>query len=97
MKEVQVKLLVSILAIASIPLLFIEQGWAISTLWGWFLVPLGVPAIGIAASIGIAITLSVLVSRYRKTDDDDKWGVLLYAFVRPLVLVFIGWIVKQFV
>ena len=33
--------LITIFVIA--PLLFIEQGWAISTLWSWFVVPLGAP------------------------------------------------------
>ena len=81
-----------------IPLLMIEQGWAISTLWDWFIVPLGAPAIGIATAIGASIIVGVARMKHDYEDDrpDRKFERLVYSFLTPLVAVSIGWIVKQF-
>lgn len=96
MSTTSIKFISAILAIAVLPLLIVEQGWAISILWGWFVVPLGLPEIGIAAAIGVSITASALSSRYRKTEDADKWSVITYALLRPIILVLVGYLVKQF-
>lgn len=84
-----------------IPLLLIEQGWAVSTLWLWFITPLGLPAIGIATAIGICITISLIRMRQHRKDNDDedadsKFERIAYNFVVPLVAVTLGWIVKLF-
>lgn len=89
-------ILILVGAILIIPLLLIEQGWAISTLWGWFIVPLGVPAIGIASAIGIAITFSVLRYSHNKTDEGDKWERMARLVLTPVIAVCLGWIAKQF-
>ena len=41
---------------ASAPL----NGYVLTKLWLWFLVPLGVPAIGIAAAMGIIVTVALV-------------------------------------
>lgn len=97
MKEVHVKIAGTILGILVIALLVVEQGWAISTLWGWFIVPLGAPSIGVAVAIGIAITASTIRRRYHKTPDEERYKSLAYGFIHPLLCVGIGWIAKQFV
>lgn len=38
-------------------LVMVYVGWAVSTLWGWLMVPLGLPAIGIAHAAGISLLL----------------------------------------
>lgn len=35
-------------------------GYVISTMWRWFLVPLGVPSIGVAHALGIAVTIGMM-------------------------------------
>lgn len=52
-------LLALLLAVASVPL----TGWVASTLWRWFVVPLGVGPIGICQAIG----LSTIVQLFRAT------------------------------
>jgi hypothetical protein len=82
-------------AIALIGLLVIQQAWAISVLWGWFLVPLGLPAIGIATAIGISAILSAL-HQSRKSPGDEGWKSVGKAALKPWFLLAIGWIAKQF-
>jgi hypothetical protein len=36
------------------------SGFAISTMWRWFLVPLGVPGIGVAQALGIVGTIHMI-------------------------------------
>lgn len=40
--------------------LSILRGFVLSQLWGWFIVPIGVPSISVPQAIGIAIIASVL-------------------------------------
>lgn len=58
--------------------------------------PLGAPAIGIAAAVGISVTMSAIFSRYRKTKDDDRWAVTTHAILSPIICVAVGWVFKQF-
>jgi uncharacterized membrane protein SpoIIM required for sporulation len=83
--------------VAIIGLLLVEQGWAISTLWGWFVVPLGAPAIGIAAAIGLAATVAVIRPRRSKPSENKGWKEFAIPVMQPLVCVAIGWIAKQYV
>lgn len=81
------------------PFIFIEQGWAISVLWNWFVAPLGAPQIGIATAIGISLTVGLIrmkgaksPERTRRESIEHLIGLVLI----PLVGVGIGWIVLQF-
>lgn len=84
-----------------IPLL-LNQGWAVSTLWGWFVAPLGAPDIGIPAAIGIVLTISI--ARYTGPKHEkraqmsigDAAGNVFSTFIIPPLVVCVGWIVKQF-
>jgi multisubunit Na+/H+ antiporter MnhB subunit len=83
------------------PFLFIEQGWAISTLWNWFVAPLGAPQIGIATAIGISLTAAVIRMKGSEKSPErtrrESIERLVGIFLVPLVGVGLGWIVKQFV
>lgn len=83
-------------AIALVVLLAIQQAWAISVLWGWFIVPLGLPAIGIAAAVGVSVTVSALRGRRGRSSDDGKWA-LAKAALQPWFCLAVGWTAKQFV
>ena len=90
----------SIVAFAAILVPFsILSGWALSWLWLWFLVPLGVPAIGLAHSIGIVSLVSFLTKQYNPTSNDtseEKYGKLAYAVMSPFLALGIGYIVHSF-
>lgn len=55
-------ILIFIVALAVLPAYFILGGYAVSMLWLWFAVPLGLPAIGIAQAIGINILVASLAN-----------------------------------
>lgn len=81
----------------------IFKGYALSVLWGWFLVPLGLPALSIPFAIGVCLVASLASHQYMKfAKDDREWyedlGLVLgYAFLSPALALLVGWIVKQFV
>lgn len=68
-------------------------------LWGWFGVPLGLPAIGLAHAIGI----SLLVNNFKtlpninKKEPDESFGeTIIKTIIVNLVFLVFGWIVFQF-
>lgn len=71
----------------------VYYGWVLSVLWNWFVVPLGVTAIGIAHGVGIYMVTGLLVSRGRTRPGPIKW---LDAFVLPLMALATGYAAKQF-
>lgn len=92
--------LLSVFAVIGIvSLLVVLNGWALSVLWGWFIVPLfGLPVLSIPYAIGIALIAGMLKGHTKDPDtDDDKAAVLAKIFLFPFIALFIGWIVKGFI
>lgn len=50
---------------------FVVGGYTMMTLWGWFVVPLGVPAIGFWWALGLQSTVWAFSSKQFKVDDDS--------------------------
>lgn len=79
------------------------NGWALSTLWGWFIVPLfDVPSLSITQAIGIAIVASTFRAVNTKQQDDEDIVVLVVKTlvltgVSSLLSVGFGWVIFQFV
>ena len=48
-----------LLGLLYIVVLAVVRGWCISKLWLWFVVPLGVPAIGVLWAIGLTATVTL--------------------------------------
>lgn len=76
----------------------ILNGWALVQLWGWFMVPLGLPVLSLPWAIGIAVVVSFLTNHNepRKSDDVDVGKAIGHAFLRPVISVGVGWIVHQY-
>jgi hypothetical protein len=77
----------------------ILQGVVLSVLWGWFVVPLGLPALGIAHAIGIALVVRFLTHRHtsKKTDDESPIRRELFGlFVLPPLALVAGWVITLF-
>ncbi len=81
----------------------IIRGLVLTVLWGWFIEPLGVPAINVPEALGIALIIGML---WLREEEEDKKKLprdqrFLEAFGlgitnAGLVLAF-GWIVHLFV
>lgn len=83
--------------------LIIWRGFAISTLWLWFVVStFGLAPLGVAQSIGLALIASVLCSQYFGYQDKDKSETerlaasVAYQFLSPAAALFTGWIAKGY-
>ena len=96
------------LAIATllfIPLSVFLNAYTMSYLWLWFIVPLGVPAIGMANAMGIMLVKGFLMAKYEpKTDTAatteekiEKFKAHLYfSITMPLAGLGVGYIFQSF-
>lgn len=78
-------------------LLILYLTWAASTLYGWFLVPLGLPAIKFWHMYGIMLFVGVVFRGNPFIPKKRAEGLQLWTIAgSPLVTVIIGWIIKSF-
>lgn len=79
------------------------NGFGLSVLWGWFVVPLfNLPALSLPYAIGIAMIAAYLTSRPDLSkESDDSWEYLLkvgvYSILKPIFALAFGFVVKQFI
>lgn len=80
----------AVVAMAIVPFSVALRGWAVSVLWGWFVVPLGVAAIGMWNAAGISLIAGFLTYRSDLTtkDDNDKspWDAVIRATAVAVLL-----------
>jgi hypothetical protein len=75
-------------------------GFVAATLWGWFMIPLGVKAIGYWHAVGLAALLNVLLGSrgINKTHDENVQYIaikgLFYATIIPLFCLGLGYLAK---
>ncbi len=82
----------------------IFNGYALSVLWGWFIVPtFNAPKLTVVPAIGIALVVSYMTHQVDTSKDDDKRN-LREKFVsltvevigKPLFALFFGSVVQMF-
>lgn len=77
------------------------NGWALMTLWGWFVVPLGPPAVGLWHALGLSLLCQMLTARRPAPKRGDETGLrhqlglLAYAVLIPLLALGLGWCAHQ--
>lgn len=99
----------TILSLLLTPLGVLVNGFTLSVLWGWFVVPLGGPDIGIAEAFGLSLVATLLVGPALPaiTYLLDRQGLesgakrsaasfLINAILNGFMLLS-GWVVVQFV
>lgn len=86
---------------------YLLRGWALAYLWLWFVVPFfGLPAMGIAQAIGLAIVVGFLTKEHdtdskckAKEDDHGVWFIIFKTSVNvalpPLLAYLTGAIVRM--
>jgi hypothetical protein len=72
-------------------------GWAMSILWSWFMVPIGLPKLSVVTFMGIFTIKSLLFTKEKalKPKDytkDDYIGIL----IAPLAALLMGYLIKTF-
>jgi hypothetical protein len=82
------------------------NGWALSKLWAWFIIPVfAAPALSIPYAIGLSLIVGYLTYQYdaRKEEADKKEEVGLIIFrgfcigaFKPLLCLGFGWVVTLF-
>lgn len=68
----------------------IFRGLVLSALWLWFIVPLGVPAVGIAWGIGIALLVGLITKNPHVAESDADEEPLVRAFTKVFSNVFVS-------
>lgn len=88
--------------IVAVPLFVSWRGYALSVMWKWFAVPLGVPAIGVAHAIGLAAIVAMMAKSYEDNAENERSGneklarAWAIGLLGPLFALIFGWIVKGF-
>jgi len=81
----------------------IVRGVVLTILWRWFMMPFGLPALGIAWAIGVGMTLNYLLGiETKEADNKDKsFGDLLIpatvkVIMTPAMVLLLGWLIHSY-
>ena len=94
--------MLEIIILLMTPLLAIINGWTLHLLWDWFVVEsIGLPPIAITHAIGIGLIVRYLTHQQLHDDSDISTKkqlakAVIDAFMHPLFVLFIGYIVTWF-
>jgi hypothetical protein len=101
-----VSAIVLFVALLFFALAIAAHGFALSTLWGWFVTPLfGAPALSIATAIGLYCVTRLFTIALQREEDKElepveqlkkSWKRFTTALLTPLLLLGIGWIARAF-
>jgi len=84
------------------PLVAILQGWVLTVLWSWFIVPtFGLPELSIAVAIGLSLIVSMFrgynnTTKNENLEKSEQVGKVIVLLFGPLFVLFLGWIVHLF-
>lgn len=82
--------------LAAIPLVF-WSAFVLMTLWGWFVVPLGVQALNLPHAIGLALIVGWAKGiRHNKTDDDAALKNIGMWLIGTVIALAVGYFAKQY-
>jgi uncharacterized membrane protein SpoIIM required for sporulation len=92
---------VVVLIVGLMPVIVTLDGWAVSVLWAWFMVPyLHLPVLPVAVAIGVRLVISLLTFQEVDTPKEKKeeawYSILFRALARPFLAVAFGYVVKLF-
>ena len=92
----------SVLVLAFIFLIVIGiiviHGFIVKLMWGWFVVPLGLPVLSIVHAIGLGLLFKYLTWQHRSKDDkDDSVAIkLTTALLYPFLILGLGYLTHLF-
>jgi hypothetical protein len=69
------------------------NGWVLTKLWAWFIVPtFNLPTLTLFPATGLAITVGFLTYSYTG-NDKELWDITAIAFVVPLLTLAFAWLI----
>jgi hypothetical protein len=79
------------------PIIIILKGFVLSRLWVWFMVPLGLPPIGLWHANGISAVFTMLIGYIERDKDEEGIGekairTVTVGIGAPLLIWLLGWI-----
>ena len=80
------------LGLLYVALLIVVRGWCIAKLWLWFVVPFGIPAIGVLGAIGLTATVTIALG----LNTIERKGTVLSALSGTLLATGMLWVVHYF-
>lgn len=86
-----------IITLAFVALATVWGGFVLHVLWGWFIVPIGVPQISIAQSLGLTLIIRLLVAPTKTDKEDAPSNDLALMGVSPLIALIVGWVYHLFI
>src|SRR5208282_612969 len=81
-----------LLGLLYVALLIVVRGWCIAKLWLWFVVPLGIPAIGVLGAIGLTATVTIALG----LNTIKRKGTVLSTLFSTLLATGMLWVVHYF-
>jgi hypothetical protein len=74
------------------------SGFVVLKLWGWFLVPLGVPNVNLAHAMGMTLIAHFMTSQphVKEKAYDEWWMRTAINIVNPLYVLGLGWLFHSF-
>lgn len=81
-------------AAIAIPLVLLRS-WALVTLWGWFVVPFGVPQVHYLQGVALFLIVGLCAEHQKfKNHEIEPIESLALTLLSPLVAVGTGWIIR---
>ena len=77
----------------------ILDGYVLSILWEWFIVPVfSLPILPIVAAIGVSLLVAYLTHQYSISDikNYDFTIGMIIAILKPIIALCFGWVVHSF-
>jgi hypothetical protein len=79
------------------PLTIMLNGYAISVLWGWFIVTtFGLVALSVPQAIGMSLMVSYLTHHSLQKDEHSTGEKIAIAILKPILALGFGWIITLF-
>lgn len=78
------------------------NGWTLTILWEWFIVPFGLPQLSLVQAVGIAMVVGYLTYHYQEEPKDkaepmERVGRSLgFTVARPIFVLGFGWLIHLF-
>ena len=79
------------------------NGYVLTVLWGWFLVPtFGMPALALAPAIGLSLVVSFLTHQSDAAKEQEGSSMerfskaVAHSLLMPALVLGVGWVVQKF-